>query len=362
MERELRFNIAYKWFCGFTAFEATPDHSYFGRFRERVGTHRIGKILKAIVNKAKEKHLIRGVFYFVDATSIVTKNTPWAERDKALKKGEEALNNENVKKYSADPQARFGCKGKSKFWFGYKGHIGAHMGSGLIESAALTQANISDHAGFTSICPRDGQMVLGDKSYCLKPAQISMKARGAISAAILKHTMIGKNKDLDRWRKDENEKGNYCSSCSTKEQKDEGFSLDAQERQAKEYSKRNNIEINKIYRVDETASKSVYRKAYQNIIKEYKVSQSVHILIFDKFDRSSRNMADWVSLVRLIKTDERKEVHFVRDNRILHANLTPSDKLFFNILAVLSENYIDNLKQEVKKGLNERVLNGLPPI
>ena len=49
-----------------------------------------------------------------------------------IKKGEEALNNRNVKKYSADPQARFGCKGKSKFWFGYKGHIGVDMGSGLI--------------------------------------------------------------------------------------------------------------------------------------------------------------------------------------------------------------------------------------
>ena len=185
LEKELRFNIAYKWFCGFTAFEQTPDHSYFGRFRERIGTKRIGKLFKAIVNKAKEKHLVRGVFHFVDATSIVTKNTTWAERDKAIKDGEEALNNDNVKKYSADPQARFGCKGKSKFWFGYKGHIGVDMGSGLIESAALTPANTSDQAGFKSICPRDGQMVFGDKSYCLKPAQIAMKIRGAVSAAIV---------------------------------------------------------------------------------------------------------------------------------------------------------------------------------
>jgi len=200
LEKELRFNIAYKWFCGFTAFEQTPDHCYFGRFRERIGTKRIGKLFKAIVNKAKEKHLVRGVFHFVDATSIVTKNTTWAERDKAIKDGEEALNNDNVKKYSADPQARFGCKGKSKFWFGYKGHIGVDMGSGLIESAALTPANTSDQAGFKSICPRDGQMVFGDKSYCLKPAQIAMKIRGAVSAAILTHNMIGKNKDLDRWR------------------------------------------------------------------------------------------------------------------------------------------------------------------
>jgi len=200
LEDRLRYDLGFKWFCGFTAFEQTPDHSYFGRFRERVGTQRIGKLFKAIVKKAKEKHLIRGVFHFVDATSIVTKNTTWAERDKAIKQGEEALNNSNVKKYSADPQARFGCKGKSKFWFGYKGHVGVDMGSGLIESAAVTEANISDQAGFKTICPRDGQMVFGDKSYCLKPAQEAMAVRGVVSGAIFKQNMIGKNKDLDRWR------------------------------------------------------------------------------------------------------------------------------------------------------------------
>lgn len=72
------------------------------------------------------------------------------------------------------------------------------MGSGLIESATLTPANVSDQAGFKYICLRDGQLVVGDKAYCLKPDQIAMKICGAMSTAILKHTMIGKNNDLDR--------------------------------------------------------------------------------------------------------------------------------------------------------------------
>ena len=77
LELELRFNIAYKWVCGFSAFAQTPEHSYFGRFRKRVGIKGIGKIFKSIVNKSKEKHLVGGIFYFVDVTSIVTKNTTW---------------------------------------------------------------------------------------------------------------------------------------------------------------------------------------------------------------------------------------------------------------------------------------------
>ena len=56
--------------------------------------------------------------------------------------------NQNISKYNRDTQARFGCKGKSKFWFGYKGHITADMSSGLIEYAAVTEANVSDQSGF----------------------------------------------------------------------------------------------------------------------------------------------------------------------------------------------------------------------
>ena len=139
---------------------------------------------------------MRSIFKFADATAIITQQTTWAYR--ALKEGEEALNNRNVENYSADPQARFGCKGKSKFWFGYKGHLSVDMGSNMIETVAVTPANISDQEGH--IVPRNGEIVFGDKAYCLEKAQNAMRKRGAQSAAILKQNMKGKNKDLDRWR------------------------------------------------------------------------------------------------------------------------------------------------------------------
>jgi IS5 family transposase len=124
MEKRLRYDLSFLWFCGFTAFDQTPDHSFFGRFRKMIGTKQTAKLFQSIVKRSKELGIMRSVFHFADATSIITKNTTWAERDKAIKKGEDALNNQNIKKYSADPQARFGCKGKSKFWYGYKGHVG----------------------------------------------------------------------------------------------------------------------------------------------------------------------------------------------------------------------------------------------
>lgn len=198
MEERLRHDMAFRWFCGFGITEKTPDHSFFCRARKLIGTKRIGQIFQYMNKKSKEAGIMREVFTFVDASAIKAKETTWVERDKALKAGEEKLNNDNVQNYGADKDARFGCKGKSKFWYGHKKHASVDMGSGLIMKIAVTPANVMDEYGLQHICPDRG-MVFGDKSYCLHPAQQVMKNKGCHSGAIMKNNMNGKNKDLDRW-------------------------------------------------------------------------------------------------------------------------------------------------------------------
>ena len=200
MEEELRDRNSFRWFCGFEIDERTPDHSYFGRMREVIGTEKIARLFKSLIKKAEDKNIVRKVFKFVDATAIKAKETTWKERDKAIAGGAKKLNNENISKYSFDQDAKFGCKGKDKFWYGYKAHASCDMSSMLITKIAVTPANIPDEQGFKYICPRAGEMVFGDKAYCLKPAKTEMLKRGCYPAAILKNNMIGKNKDLDRWR------------------------------------------------------------------------------------------------------------------------------------------------------------------
>ena len=65
-------------------------------------------------------------------------------------------------------------------------YIGLDMGSGLIDSAAITPVNVSDQSRCEWICPRQIQMIVGDQSYCLNPAQIAFKKWVATPAAILK--------------------------------------------------------------------------------------------------------------------------------------------------------------------------------
>ena len=59
----------------------------------------------------------------------------------------------------------------------------------LVEKAAVTPANVSDQDVFKSICPRDGQLVFGDKAYCLKAATDEMARRGVTCGAILRQNM-----------------------------------------------------------------------------------------------------------------------------------------------------------------------------
>ncbi len=63
MERFLQENTSGKWFFELDLGEQSPDHSYFGDFRKRLGT----ESLMAIFNRVRE------VFTFVDASHLVSK-------------------------------------------------------------------------------------------------------------------------------------------------------------------------------------------------------------------------------------------------------------------------------------------------
>lgn len=198
-EKAIRENIAVRWFCGFRLTEATPDHSYFGKLRKRIGAERLAEVFNR-VNVILESHgLFGNVFTFIDASSIITKTALWEERDEAIQDGEEKLNNANVKEYAADKEARFGAKGKHKIWFGYKRHEAVDMRYGLVKKVAVTAANVLDFKAVKDICPKQG-MVFMDKLYDCKEADFWIRANGCFAATIRKKNNARKNRDLDRYR------------------------------------------------------------------------------------------------------------------------------------------------------------------
>lgn len=215
MERYLQENVSAKLFCGFGLAGSTPGFVFFSRLRTRIGYEKLANMFNDVTNQLKKQKLVSNVFTFVDATGIISKVSLWNERDKAIedaiksqkeikeqdgidKKEEPKLTNENISKYAADKDARIGCKGKKKFWFGYKRHQAVDMTSGIIIKVKTTPANLPDHKAIGDILPEIG-MVLADKGYDTNATNELLQERNLHSGIIKKNNRKNKDRDKDRW-------------------------------------------------------------------------------------------------------------------------------------------------------------------
>ena len=155
-------------------------------------------IFSDLRDQLKAQGLMSEEFSFIDVSVLIEKSELWKERDKAIKAKYEKLNNDVLPKVSHDKQARIGCKGKDKYWYGYKKHVCVDMQSGLINKVAITPANTTDAKGMKHVCPEQGA-IYADKAYCTKAARKTAAKRRCHLAAIKKNNMKNKNKDLDCW-------------------------------------------------------------------------------------------------------------------------------------------------------------------
>jgi len=198
LERYIGDSNAAKWFCDFSLTESTPDHTVFSKIRIKIGANKLSKIFSIFRDQLRSKGYMSEVFTFVDASHLISKASLWEERDEARRKKYEKLNNEVLPKVAHDKQARIGCKGGNKFWYGYKKHVSVDMQSGLINKVAITPANVTDSQGFKHVCPKQGA-VYADKGYCTSPAKTAARANKVHLGAVKKNNMLGKNYDLDKY-------------------------------------------------------------------------------------------------------------------------------------------------------------------
>lgn len=200
MERYVAENLACKLFVGFELADKTPDHSYFGDLRKRLGTKLFADIFNMMVEQMNSYGLTGRTFTFIDSTTIITKTALWEERDKAKKDDIDKMNNSNVNKYSADKDAKFGCKGKKKFWFGHKRHVAVDMKSGIIKKVVVTPANVPDGEVLKNVCPKDGGMIFADKAYSNKKNKNVIIAKGCYEGGVIdKNNNKEKDFDKDKW-------------------------------------------------------------------------------------------------------------------------------------------------------------------
>jgi site-specific DNA recombinase len=79
-------------------------------------------------------------------------------------------------------------------------------------------------------------------------------------------------------------------------------------------------------------------------------------VLVEKTDRLYRNLKDWVTLDEL-----NLEIHFVKENVVLSRDSRSSEKFMHGIKVLMAKNYIDNLSEEVRKGMIEKAEQGIYP-
>ena len=143
---------------------------------------------------------------------------------------------------------------------------------------------------------------------------------------------------------------------SSREQEREGFSIQAQQTLLRKYAADHGFAVVEEFVDVETAKKSG-RAAFTRLLAMLKKkAERAPVVLVEKTDRLYRNLKDWVAL------DEMKvDVHFVKEGLVLSDESRSSEKFIHGIKVLMAKNYVDNLSEEVKKGMVQKCEEGYYP-
>jgi site-specific DNA recombinase len=153
-------------------------------------------------------------------------------------------------------------------------------------------------------------------------------------------------------------KGIICARVSSNPQK-EGFSLPAQIKYLKEHAARLGVEIVRVFSFVETAKKQG-RKHFNEVLEFLKSNRDITVAFFEKTDRLSRNLQDFVRVEELVESLD-IEIHLVKEGQVLRKAARSQDRLIQGIFALLARNYIQNMLEEIIKGQTIKAEKGQYP-
>jgi site-specific DNA recombinase len=142
---------------------------------------------------------------------------------------------------------------------------------------------------------------------------------------------------------------------SSKEQEREGFSIPAQLKLLRDYAARNELQVAHEF-VDVETAKTPGRKRFGEMVQFFQQNSGARCLIVEKTDRLYRNFRDCVTL-----EDLEVEIHLAKEGQVIGKNARSQAKLVHGIQVVIARNYIDNLREEVRKGMREKAEQGIYP-
>jgi DNA invertase Pin-like site-specific DNA recombinase len=142
---------------------------------------------------------------------------------------------------------------------------------------------------------------------------------------------------------------------SSKDQEKEGFSIPAQQKLLRAYAEAHGFHIEQEFTDVETAKKAG-RTQFSRMLSWLKRNKLCRAVLVEKTDRLYRNLKDWVELDGLDL-----EIHLVKEAVVLSEGSRSHEKFIHGIKVLMAKNYIDNLSEETRKGMQEKAEQGIWP-
>ncbi len=142
---------------------------------------------------------------------------------------------------------------------------------------------------------------------------------------------------------------------SSKDQEREGYSIPAQLKFLRDYAQKNDFQIVREF-VDVETAKMAGRKKFGEMVHFLEKTPNCRVVIVEKTDRLYRNLRDCLTLEELDI-----EIHLPKEGQIISKAAQSQAKLIHGIHVVMARNYIENLREEVKKGMREKSEQGIYP-
>jgi DNA invertase Pin-like site-specific DNA recombinase len=133
----------------------------------------------------------------------------------------------------------------------------------------------------------------------------------------------------------------------------EGKSLAAQEASAKEYCKRKQMKVEKVFSFVESSTRGERSQFHE--MMNY-VAQSPHTLaiVADTLDRFQRSYKESLEFEPLLLSGK-FELHFVSNNMIINQYSRSSERMMYDFGVMGAKSYVDQLRENVLRGFSQKV-------
>jgi site-specific DNA recombinase len=146
---------------------------------------------------------------------------------------------------------------------------------------------------------------------------------------------------------------------SSREQEREGYSIPAQRKLLVEYARTRGFCIKRDF-IDIESAKNPGRKEFTNMLRLLETDVACRVVLVEKTDRLYRNRTDALAFEALIEK-RGVEIHLVKEGRVIGKDSRSQDKFMHDIHVAVAKHYVENLKEEVKKGMREKAEEGIYP-